>query len=354
MFKNVDRAPFSEWCGYWDETILRWHCEGLPIGTSIEDYFGFDAGLMVPYVQVPLDMLLVPRFAERTLEENEQHRVVVDKIGITKRIQKKSSSALGRMPQHLDWPVKTKEDFRKIKEKFNAEDPRRIGVTWSKELVEYYNSQRGVPIGLHVPGFYGTARELMGMERLLVSFYKDPELMSEIFAFWADFILKMISKALPFRIDYAEIWEDMAYKNGPHISPRLFSEFILPHYRSFIDQLKKNGVRLFILDSDGDLRPLLPLLMEAGVNCIYPLEAQSGMDAPTLRKQYGEQLAMIGNIDKRALVAGKAVTRRELRSKSSLIDDGGYMPSVDHLVPPDISFNKYKYYVSLLRKQLFS
>lgn len=158
-------------------------------------------GLMVPYVQVPLDMLLVPRFAERTLEENEQHRVVVDKIGITKRIQKKSSSALGRMPQHLDWPVKTKEDFRKIKEKFNAEDPRRIGVTWSKELVEYYNSQRGVPIGLHVPGFYGTARELMGMERLLVSFYKDPELMSEIFAFWADFILKMISKALPFRID---------------------------------------------------------------------------------------------------------------------------------------------------------
>lgn len=94
--------------------------------------------------------------------------------------------------------------------------------------------------------------------------------------------------------------------------------------------------------------------MEAGVNCIYPLEAQSGMDAPTLRKQYGEQLAMIGNIDKRALVAGKAVTRRELRSKSSLIDDGGYMPSVDHLVPPDISFNKYKYYVSLLRKQLFS
>ena len=166
--------------------------------------------------------------------------------------------------------------------------------------------------------------------------------------------MKMIPKALPFKIDYAEIWEDMAYRNGPNISPKLFKKYIFPHYKRFIDLLKRNGVRLFVLDSDGNVQALLPLLIEAGVNCIFPLEAQSDMDARRLRKEYGESLAMMGNLDKRALIAGKAAIRKEVNNKFTLIDEGGYMPSVDHLVPPDVSFSNYEYYVNLLRKRLFS
>lgn len=356
LFKQVDRVPFTEWCGYWDETLLRWHCEGLPIGTSIEDYFGFDSGLRPPYPTVPngipIDMLLVPRFVERTLEENDRYRLLVDNIGIKKRILKSSSSPLGRMPQHIEWPVRNREDFQKLKERFNPDDPRRIGVQWSEELVEYCNTQTEMPIGVHIPGFFGTGRELMGMERLLISFHKDPVLISEMFEFWIDFLMKMIRKALPFKIDYAEIWEDMAYRNGPHISPKLFREFIFPHYKTFIKFLKTNGVRLFILDSDGDLRPLIPLLVEAGVNCIYPMEVQSGMDARALRKQHGQSLAMIGNIDKRALIAGKTAIRKEVKAKFPSTDEGGYIPSADHLVPPDVSFSNYEYYVNLLKQHL--
>ena len=220
LFKSVDRAPFAEVCGYWDETILRWHCEGLPIGTLVTDYFGFDEGVISPFVEIPLDMLLVPRFVEKTLGEDDRHRVIVDKMGITKRILKTSSSALGRMPQYLDWPVKTIEDFRKIRERFNPEDRRRIGITWSKELIAYYNST-DVPIGLDIPGFYGIRERVHGYRAPTHRFYKDPELVTEIFDFWGEFIVKMIPKALPFKIDYAEIWEDMAYRNGPNISPKL-------------------------------------------------------------------------------------------------------------------------------------
>ena len=357
LFKQVDRAPFTEWCGYWDETLLRWHCEGLPIGTSVEDYFGFDSGLRPPYPTVPngvpIDMLLVPRFVEKTLEENERYRIFVDNIGIKKRILKSSSSPQGRMPQHLDWPVRNREEFQKVKARFSSEDPRRIGVQWSEELVEYCNSQTEMPIGLHIPGFYGTGRELMGMERLLITFHKDPALISEMFQFWVDFLMKMIKKALPFNIDYAEIWEDMAYRNGPHMSPKLFREFILPHYKTLIQFLKRNGVRLFVLDSDGDLRALISLLVEAGVNCIYPMEVQSGMDAPALRREYGESLAMIGNIDKRALIAGRSAIRKEIKAKLNSINEGGYVPSVDHLVPPDVSFSNYGYYIRLLKRRLF-
>jgi len=97
----------------------------------------------------------------------------------------------------------------------------------------------------------------------------------------------------------------------------------------------------------------VPLFIEGGVNCLYPLEAQAGMDCLDLRERYGKRLLLIGNVDKRALVGGRKTIERELeRVLPRMIEEGGYIPSIDHSVPPDVPLQHYRYYIDLLRRFL--
>jgi len=75
------------------------------------------------------------------------------------------------------------------------------------------------------------------------------------------------------------------------------------------------------------------------------------MDAVALRKKYAKALILVGNIDKRALIKGKDAIKEEVMSKVPyLIKEGGYFPSLDHAIPPDVSFENFKYLINLLRE----
>ncbi|MGQ9514717.1 MAG: uroporphyrinogen decarboxylase family protein [Thermoproteota archaeon] len=194
---------------------------------------------------------------------------------------------------------------------------------------------------------------MMGMERLLISFHKDPKLVHDMFDFFVDFQIEAARKAVEeARIDFATIREDMAYRTGPHISPKMFREFMLQGYKKITAFLRKNGIDIIMVDSDGDIRSLIPLFLEGGVNCFYPLEVQAGMNWIYLRKSFGKMFRAIGNVDKRALIEGPEAIRKEVEAKLSMAKEGGYIPSIDHAVPADVPFPDYVYYIELLKKHL--
>lgn len=195
----------------------------------------------------------------------------------------------------------------------------------------------------------------MGLKRLLVAFYRDSRLVSDILTFWADFVIET-SRAIveSMELDYVNIWEDMSYNTGPLISPSLFREFLLPQYKKVTRYFAGHGVETIMVDTDGNNDVLAPLLIEAGVNCLYPLEVQAGMDARALRKTYGGKLKLIGNIDKKALAKSKEAIKSEVEAKLPLTREGGYIPSLDHAVPADVPFENYRYYVGLLKEHLGS
>ena len=96
---------------------------------------------------------------------------------------------------------------------------------------------------------------------------------------------------------------------------------------------------------------LIPLLLEVGVTGIWPLEVAAGVDPVSLRKKYGKNLALSGGIDKRALTRDKKAIEKELMSKIPyLIEQGGYIPTIEHAVPPDVSLNNFMYYLNLKKK----
>ena len=118
-----------------------------------------------------------------------------------------------------------------------------------------------------------------------------------------------------------------------------------------IDFLHRYGVDIITLDSDGEFEVLIPLFLEVGVTGIWPLEIAAGMDPVSLRKKYGKNLALSGGIDKRALAKDKKAIEQELMSKIPyLVEQGGYIPTIDHAVPPDISLKNFMYYLNLKNK----
>ena len=126
---------------------------------------------------------------------------------------------------------------------------------------------------------------------------------------------------------------------------------MLPRYRKITDLLHSYGVDVIFLDSDGNLNELIPLWLEVGINFLWPFEVAAHNDVVAIRKKYGKNLIIGGGIDKRELAKGREATREEVMSKVPfLLEQGGYFPGVDHVVPPDITFENYCYFINTVRE----
>jgi uroporphyrinogen decarboxylase len=192
----------------------------------------------------------------------------------------------------------------------------------------------------------------MGLERWSLAFFDDPAWVHEILDHLLWLVLEVFERAVnEVQFDFAFIWEDLGMKTGPMVSPRIFREFMLPRYKKLCDFLHGHGIEVIMVDSDGQNGPIIPLWLEAGVTGIRPLEVAAGEDAVALRRQYGKRLMLEGNIDKRVLARSHAEIEAHVLSKVPwLLTQGGYIPQVDHLTPPDVSFDNYCFFWELIQK----
>jgi len=255
------------------------------------------------------------------------------------------------MPKYLDYPVKDRATWNEYKKRLDPNTPERWPSDWNA-FVKKTNSE-DAPTMLHLSGFFGMLREWMGLENLLYTFYDDPELIEDMMDQLLYLDMEVAKRALKdLRIEFVRFWEDMAYKSGSLISPDMFKKFMIPRYKKITDFLHSQGIDILFVESDGNINELIPIwLEECGINLHNPLEVAAGMDAVTLRKKYGKDLILCGNIDKRVFAKGKDAIREEVMSKVPfLLATGGYFPGLDHAIPPDISLENYRYFINLLRE----
>jgi uroporphyrinogen decarboxylase len=185
----------------------------------------------------------------------------------------------------------------------------------------------------------------MGVENLSIAIMTERDWVEEMMEHLTKMTLHLIENALPgVEVDVAWWWEDMCFNKGPLISPKLFQELMVPRYKRITDALKKCNIDINILDCDGCIYELVPGWLEAGINCMFPIEA-AHTDPLKLREKYGSDILLAGGVNKLELIRGKAAIDRELERILPLIENGGYIPTVDHRVPPDVSFENYCYYL---------
>ena len=142
------------------------------------------------------------------------------------------------------------------------------------------------------------------------------------------------------------------------ISPEIFKEFMAPYYKKIISFLNSKGIKNVIVDSDGYIENLIPLLIDVGVTGMLPFEKQAGNDLLRIRKNYPDFI-MMGGFNKAILRDENAKWEEELNKEleeiSILIKSGGFIPFGDHFMPPDVSWNNFKSYreklITLLKIQ---
>ncbi|MGI6530010.1 MAG: uroporphyrinogen decarboxylase family protein [Clostridia bacterium] len=341
--KEIDRTPLVFYFGPWGETVERWKQEGIDNPNAFQNNFDLDK----PPIMVNgfVHMYYYPPFKTEILERKGNLIIYRDIFGQIAQ----NYEGVSNIPKILKSPVNNFEEWEAFKkERLNPEDAARWPSNWP-EIAEMLNNQdRPVQIGSYPCGIFGTLRDLMGVEGSLLAFYDEPELVKDIMDYLTDYWIYLFERVCKdVKVDILHIWEDMSGKQGSLISPAHIREFMLPNYRKFKDLCDKYDIPVFMVDTDGNCEELIPIFAEAGVNLMLPFEVAAGCDVVALREKY-PYMAMMGGIDKREIAKGKEAIDRELERISPLLNKPGYFPALDHLIPPEVSYEDYKYFVNRL------
>ena len=342
-YQPVDRRPLHL-VGPWGDTLERWYGEGLPRDVDLNKFLGVTPLAMTNVAGIAG---IYPTYETRVLREDDTFKYMIDGYGRTVRDFKHHTS----MPEWLDFAVKTPADLQRVlDEHFDmARLEERFPPEWEARVKKAAASDALI---LTDGGcFYWTLRSLAGVEYASYLFYDAPELVDELFERYCLVTLEGIRRAAKLvRIDLIGFGEDIGFKTGPLVSPVMFRQFILPRYKRIMDLAHSYGINLTWYDSDGDVRQFIPDYLSVGINGLAPCEVAANMIPCELRKTYGRELRLVGGIDKREIAKGPAAIDAELERNRPVIEEGGFLPAIDHSIPADISFANYRYFLEKLQK----
>ncbi|MCX6358859.1 MAG: hypothetical protein NT029_03550 [Armatimonadetes bacterium] len=356
LFGKPDRVPWSPG-GPRESTLRAWRTQGLAEGEDWYARLRGEVGLP-PLVQSPRPAVWIkhtmePIFPEVVLEERGDSRVVQDWKGNVCEISNAFDVSYLRSARDFvtrRWircPVEGCADWEAMKPRYDPQDPSRVPADLAQN-VDALRTRDHV-VGLHVHGPFWQMREWMGFEGLCMAFIEQPELIEDMVRFWTEYVAALLVRVVPLvRLDYFHISEDMAYKVKPMIGPAMCRRFLLPCWAAWGEIIRAHGCPVYQVDSDGFVGDLIPVWMEAGINATDPLEVAAGNDLPALRGVFGHRIAYCGGVDKCCMARGGESLREELARLTPVVHDGGYIPSCDHGVPPDISWPNFVDYARQL------
>jgi len=367
--EEVDRMPYL-FGGPRKSTFDAWRKQGLSEEQRKHwsDFVGEDGRTGIGMVYTgPM-----PPFEEEVIEERDNKRIWRDQWGVL-RVDAIEQPTEGFAPrQYLEFPVKSPEDFEEMKKRFDPHSPERFellddkdperyeslnpdwyrhyhgGQTWRERIDRCNNGD--VPVCVGVPALYWTARDWCGFEGLSIMFYEQPGLVHEMMEYWTWFIMELLDEPLShIHVDEVILSEDMAYKTQPMISPAHMREFMVPRYKRLYRFFKDKGAECVAMDTDGHNSQVLDVFYPECIDGIVPMEIAADNDPEVyLRKHRG--LFIQGGIDKRELRFSREQVHAEVvRRYRAAREYGGFIPTVDHGVPPDIPLRNFLYMVELIK-----
>ncbi len=363
-----DRPPVFEY--FWPQWEDRWHVEkGFATWKDIEergyaahdfdkpslddwrfdwerdiyDYYDIDLRLISANYAARID-------GEEIVEENPEYSLVRDSWGvICKRL--KSSTSTNAPDSFFEGPIQTLADIKKYQ--FDPPDDWRRFEPWAHEVKKHPN----VPFFINLWGPFAAYFGLFGLERTLFDVLDRPEFVREVIERLVDFLIEVgisqakVAKDMGNPVLGVWIFEDVAYNSGLLLSPDCYNDIFRPSLHRLCQTMHSIGVEFSIFHSDGDFSPLIPILIEIGIDAIQPLEVRAGMDVIELRARYGQDLCFIGNIDNTGTLpkGSQMDIHNEVMRKLPVGQDGGYIIGSSHSIGPDISIGNYEYFRELVR-----
>ncbi len=332
----VDRIPVYE--HFWSDTQKEWASKGkIKENENLDEHFKYDMSICWPF-----NMIIDIDFKPELVREDEDTITLKDGNGAILRRHKKHDTT----PEHIDYTIKEKADWDKYKHMLTA-DPRRINFQAYRAAKKAADDAGRFFCWAGV-NVFELMHPICGHEHMLVGMLLEPEWIDEMATILIDVTLKL-QEILFEQEGYPDgIWyyEDMGYKHKPFMSPNHYRELIMPSHKKSCDFAHKHNMKV-IMHSCGYVEPLLPHMIEAGIDCLQVIEVKAGMDLVKLYEEYGQKIAFMGGIDVRKLYSNdKAEIDEELESKIPIVKKGyGYMLHSDHSIPKTVDYDIYVYFL---------
>lgn len=340
-YQPIDRC-FNMEFGYWDENFSEWDIftqHNITNNEQADIFFNFDR-----MEGISGNVWIDPPFPDDVIEIRETTKVLMNADGLLAEVPLDGHDTI---PHYIKASVVTPDDWKKTKaERFNLNNPnRKVDIA---ALKARHPVNRDYPLGINVGSMIGKVRDMLTFEGLAYSIYDYPLMVEDMVETSCQLVEYSLEQILPhFDFDYASGWEDICYKSGPIVSPRWFRKVVTPRYARIHKLLEAHGIDIWWIDCDGDVRPILPHMMEGGVNCLFPFEVNGCAHPSELFQDWGKELRIMGGFDKIEMGKGKEEIRRYMDTLVPLVERGGFIPFCDHRCPPNVTVENYLYYLDL-------
>ena len=283
-------------------------------------------------------------FEEQIIEETAESKLVLDGNGAKLRRWKDKSGT----PEHVDFTVKDRSAWEEIvKPRLLEVDRRRIPFESYREQKKKTAEEERAFCWAGVAPFE-QMHPVCGHEYMLMGMALDPDWVKDMVDTYSNFTLMhqevlFAEEGLP---DAFWFYEDMGFKDKPFMSPAMYEEIMQPGHARLFDYVHGRGCKV-IVHSCGFVEPLIPGLVEAGMDCLQAMEVKAGMDMPRIAEAYGDRISFCGNIDIRVIASNdRELIDKELNRKILPVVEtgGGYILHSDHSIPPDVEHDTLKYF----------
>jgi len=345
-FQSFDRS-FNMEFGYWDDNFREWKLfrdNHITNNEEADIFFQFD-----PIPCIYNNVWLSPTFENKVIERRGNTNILQNGDGLLAEVPADGHATI---PHYLQSSIVTPDDWKRCKEeRMNRNSPERIPDL--ADLKRKFPDDRTYPLGIWCGSMIGKIRDMLTFEGLAYACADYPDMVEDMVETSCRLVEDSLDRLLPhFQFDYAAGWEDICFKNGPLVTVDFFRDIVMPRYKRIRKKLDQHGIKLWYMDCDGDVRPILPYFLEGGVNCLFPFEVMGCAHPGELLDQYRGQLRIMGGVDKIQLASGRTAIRKYLDTLVPYVERGGYIPFCDHRCPPNVPEEDYLFYLEL-KKEMF-
>jgi uroporphyrinogen decarboxylase len=167
-----------------------------------------------------------------------------------------------------------------------------------------------------------------------------------------DYNLEMARRIAKMNVDFVHTGDDIAYNKGPFMSPKVFEELFYPGFKRVMGGFKDLGF-MVIKHTDGNLWPIIDLLVDAGINCLDPIDPLAGMDLGEVKAKYGRRIALKGNVDCTHLMSfgePEEVVEATKKALRQGMPGGGYILSSSNSIHASVKPENYKAMMDTLKE----
>ena len=340
----VDRIGTFE--SFWKDTQAAWRESGHLTEdeqlADLADHFALDLRCAGGF-----NMVADIDAEEQIVEETDETKLVRDGNGALLRWWKSRSGT----PEHVDFLVKDRAGWgQHIRPRLTDESAFRKRMD-----AEGYGEDREKCRREELFFCWGGSNvfecmhPVCGHEYMLMGMALDPDWVKDMCTVYAELIINLMQilfedKGRP---DGIYFFEDMGFKGKPFMSPAMYAEIMQPGHRRLFDYAHSRG-RKVLVHSCGYVAPLVPGLIEAGMDCLQAMEVKAGMDLPDLFRQFGDRISFFGNIDVREIASNdrNRIEAEIVRKIPPVLQGGGgYLLHSDHSIPPDVDHDTYAFFM---------